>query len=239
MFNQILHSRYTKLLVVLACAFALKLHYSMANPNELRWILAPTKALVQLVSGTTFTFESYAGYLSADRTFLIAGACAGVNFLITAFLMLSLRKLWLHRAEKVSWTFLPLAAVNAYVATLLANTIRISVALQVKENPINVGWLDRDQFHRLEGICVYFGFLLLLFVISERGNREKGSSLVSQLLFPLLVYYATTLGFPLANGAFRQGINFWEHSLFVLLLPLILLVPFPLFRKLRRRCQTA
>src|SRR5215510_15997249 len=84
-------TRITQCVVALASAFALKLHYSTASANQLRWILAPTTALVELVSGATFEFESYAGYISRERGFLIANSCAGVNFLIAAFLMLSIR----------------------------------------------------------------------------------------------------------------------------------------------------
>src|SRR5262245_21103434 len=79
--------------VVLVSVFALKLYYSSANANELRWILAPTTALVELVTGRSFSFEPYAGYMIEDHSFLIASSCAGVNFMITAFLMLAGRKL--------------------------------------------------------------------------------------------------------------------------------------------------
>src|SRR6476646_201166 len=78
-------------ILVLAAAAALKQFYSTASANELRWVLWPTSRLTELVTGTHFTFEPYAGYMSSDRGFLIASACAGINFLIMAFLMLSLR----------------------------------------------------------------------------------------------------------------------------------------------------
>ena len=83
-----------KLAAILLVAFALKYYYSTATVNELRWILAPTTFLVELLTWSNFTFESHAGYMSADRTFLIAAPCAGVNFLIIAFLMLAVGKLW-------------------------------------------------------------------------------------------------------------------------------------------------
>jgi len=51
-----------------------------------------------------------------------------------------------------------------------------------------------------------------------------------RIVFPLSVYYATTLGLPILNGAYRQGIEFWEHSLFVLVLPVVLVVPVVLAR---------
>ena len=58
---------------------------------------------------------------------------------------------------------------------------------------------------------------------------RAGMAGFSRFLFPLAVYYATTLGVPLVNGAFRQS-EFWEHSAFVLLIPLVLLTPLALFR---------
>jgi exosortase K len=212
-------------IVVLVCAFTLKLYYSAASANQLRWILAPTAALVELGSGASFEFESHAGYLSSDRSFLIASSCAGVNFLITAFLMLSMRRLLRDRSKKIAWGFIPTTLMIAYLVTIVANTARITIALRLQKMPAEGGWLSPDQLHRLEGIFVYFGFLLLLFVISEKMESEKTSGLLRQFFFPLVVYYSTMLGIPLANGAWRQGADFWEHSLFVLLVPLLVILP--------------
>jgi exosortase K len=221
------------LFAVIGCAFALKLHYSTASVNDLRWILAPTTFLVELISGRTFAFESYAGYMSSDHTFLIAASCAGVNFFITAFLLLTLKRLWTNRSG--SWTFIPVAGFVAFIATLFANTIRISIALQLQRNPLNLEWLSPDQFHRLEGICgserlIYGARSRRLMPESvETVARVPWSVSVLGLLFPLLVYYITTLGFPLINGAFRLE-NFWEHALFVLLAPLFFYLPFAAVR---------
>ena len=225
--------RIAQCVVALACAFALKLYYSTASADELRWILAPTTALVELLSGASFEFESHAGYISRERGFLIANSCSGVNFLITAFLMLSMRKLLGDRSKKVSWGFIPTTAVIAYLTTLVANTARISVALRLRQMPAGAGWLNPDQLHRFEGVFIYFGFLLLLFVINEKMDSEETSGLFRQSLFPLLVYYATMLGIPLANGAYRQGADFMEHALFVLLIPLLLILPLAAFRFIR------
>ena len=214
-----------QLLMVLFGALALKLHYSTATPEQLRWILAPTTVLVELVSGTSFRFESYAGYMSSDHTFLIAASCAGVNFLITAFLMLTLRRLWTDRGQSLGWSFIPVTALWAYLTTIVANTVRICVALRLRELPRHNGWLDPNQLHRSEGIFIYFGFLLLLFMLTEKPSSAKFLELLRRSLFPLLIYYATTFGVPLANGSYRQGREFWEYSLFVFFIPWLLIVP--------------
>ena len=214
--------------VVLLCALALKFYYSTATPDELLWILAPTTALVELLSGRSFAFESYTGYMNSDHTFVIAVPCAGVNFLLTAFLMISLRRLWRDRFQSVSWRFLPIAAVLAYVATLIANTTRICVALEMQQRAVEISWLTGNQLHRIEGIVIYFGFLFLLFMLLERIDSSTPLRLRRLFLFPLLIYYATTLGIPLVNGSYQQP-GFWEHFGFVLVLPLILVLPFVLF----------
>jgi exosortase K len=228
--------RTAQLVVVVLCAVVVKLYYSTASVNQLRWILAPTTVLVELFGGSRFEFEAYAGYMSSDRTFVIAASCAGVNFLITAFLMLSVRKLWGDRAHDTTWRFIPSAALCAYLATLVANTVRISTALQLRGMNREAGWLSSNQLHRFEGIFIYFGFLLLLFMVSEKmgsknaSSSENAAGLFRRTFCPLLIYYATTLGIPMINGAYRQGADFWEHSLFVLLTPLLLILPLATFR---------
>lgn len=226
-------SRVAQLIVVLACALALKQYYSTATADHLRWILAPTTVCVELVSGASFEFESGAGYMSSDQSFLIASSCAGVNFLITAFLLLSIRRLLHDPSKSIKWGFIPAAAVIAYLATIIANTARIAIAL--RSNGIDGGWLTPSQLHRIEGIFIYFGFLLLLFVISESTTTNDTSRFFKNCLFPLVVYYATTFGMPIANGAYRQGTRFWEHSLIVLLIPLVMILPVVLFHFCRSR----
>ena len=155
--------------------------------------------------------------------------------------------------RSIAWRFIPAAAVFAYLATLVANTVRISTALRLQQVPLEISWLSPNQLHRFEGIFIYFGFLLLLFMVSEKMSKRDGlgkeflatssgdapslvnrAGIVKQSLFPLLVYYATALGIPLINGAYRQG-SFWEHSLFVLLTPLLLMLPILAFQFFKDR----
>jgi exosortase K len=212
-----------QLAIVALCAFALKQYYSTATANELRWILAPTTFIVELLSGRSFTFESYTGYMSNDHTFVIAVPCAGVNFLITAFVMLALRRLWQGRFESVSWRVLPVSMVAAYVATVIANAVRICVALEIQRRAFEVDGLTGNQLHRFEGIVVYFGFLMLLFFVMERRL----------LMFPVVIYYAMTLGVPIVNGSFHRT-GFWEHFGFVMVVPLVVLLPVLIVRFVRQ-----
>ena len=226
-----------KLIVILLVALGLKTHYSYASENELRWILAPTTLIVELVTGVSFTFEPHAGYMSSGNRFLIAASCSGVNFLIIGFLLLTLGPLW--RERTVEWRSIPFAMAVAFGVTLVANTTRIVVAMAFQNAEFAIAGLTPDQTHRIEGIIVYFVFLLLLLFSTER--KPEGSR-ASSFTYLLGIYYAVTIGIPLVRGSFLEYASFWQHSLFVLILPLVIVLPFAVFhiiqmdaRKLRRR----
>ena len=224
------------LFVVLA-AWSLKRYYSAAGADDLVWILWPTAKFTSLVTGTRFYFEAHAGYMSDDRSFLIAAACSGVNFLITAFLLLSLMKLW--RSGRVAWRYFCFAGLAAYASTVVANSVRISIAMWLNSARPEVFGLGREELHRLDGILIYFGFLLMLFAVAEPRSRTAGVTntvpvkrgvfdrifaAVKRYVFPLAVYYATTLGIPIANGAAGRGGEFWEHAVFVAATPIVMII---------------
>jgi exosortase K len=223
--------------VVLLCALGLKAFYSTASPDALRFILAPTTWLVELVSGRSFDFEAHAGYMSSDHSFLIAAPCAGVNFLITAFVMLTLRELWLNRYANIHWSFIPIAAVTSLGTTIITNAVRICVALRLQGLRDDIMGLNPSEIHRTEGILVYFGFLLLLYMITETGHTRTAWDWLKRARLPLGIYYVVTLGLPFLNGAFRQGMEFWEHSAFVLILPLVIVAATVIIRWLTQRRQ--
>lgn len=229
--------RVTQMVAVLVIAFILKYHYSTASVNGLKWILAPTAFLVELVSGVPFVFESHAGYMNADNTFLIAAPCSGINFLIIAFTMLAVGVLWRDRTVQTRWIFMPASLVAAYVSTIIANTVRIDIALQTRSTGLGSSWMNPEEIHRVEGIVVYFSFLLLLFVVSEvvRAGGVNGNTL-RRLLIPLAIYYAVTLGIPVLMGAFRLP-GFWSHSIFVIVTPSLVMLPLAVCLYAIRFCQ--
>lgn len=216
-------SKLIKLTLIVATALALKYHYSTASVNDLRWVLAPTAFAVEFVTGIEFSFESHAGYISEDNSFLIATSCSGLNFLITAFLVLTLARVW--RETNVSLWLVPFALLISYLATIVANTVRIVVALYLHDLDYPVLGMDFEELHRIEGILVYFGFLLVLFPIGEYLSAGLSATIGSRSKYLLGVYYGITLGVPLLRGAYRED-NFWWHSMVVVLIPLILILPF-------------
>lgn len=152
----------------LALAWALKAFYSRANFEELAWVLSPTRRLVEWLTGEGFEPEAGQGYLSRDRLYLIAPACAGVNFMIVAFVSVACG---LVHTRSTRWGRLLLfatSALAAYGVTLLANAARIAVALRLHVADAGWGPLTPGRLHGAVGVAIYLSFLLALFAGAAR-----------------------------------------------------------------------
>ena len=164
----------TKLCVVLIAAAAIwgmKRYYSDASAGDLWWILSPAARLAGAVTGTTFAFAPGEGYVSGDRLFLIEKSCAGINFMIAAFGMLTFALL--HRAEHSmsGARVLTVSLLASYGAAVLVNASRIAIALWLAAHPVAISTLTAAEIHRVEGIAVYFGGLVLLYELVDRADR--------------------------------------------------------------------
>lgn len=149
---------------VLVTLFVAKRYYSEASAADLGWILAPTAKLVGLVTRHSFVYVAGTGWVSYEAAFIIAPACAGLNFAMAAFLALSIgwwREMTSARAVAAR---LGLAVVLAYVATLVVNTIRISIAVAMHRGP---------ELHRIEGIVVYVVGLCALYGVAQAVGGKK------------------------------------------------------------------
>jgi len=154
--------------VLVLAMWGLKRHYADAEVEDLRWILWPTGRLVAVATGSPFEFEGGAGYISRRHLFSIEKPCAGVNFMIAA---LGLTGFALARESgrgvSSAW-LLGQGVVLSYAATVLVNTLRILVAIWLASADLTSGWWTAARIHRLEGIFVYFGGLLVLERVSRR-----------------------------------------------------------------------
>lgn len=193
------------LLAALAAAFALKRFYSTASAADLRFVLAPTTWLVEVAGGHRFDWTS-GGYLSAELRFLVAPACAGVNFLIVAFAALVLGFVRPARRPWQNVGILLASAAAAYATTVLANALRILIAIPLWTRGVSLGWLTAARLHELVGVVVFLGVLLLLHLLARRL-----ASAPVQVWVALLPYAGVMLVVPLLRGAHRRP-EFWVHA---------------------------
>jgi exosortase K len=227
--NALFHA--TGLILVLS----LKGYYSRANADGLRWILTPVAGIASFLTGVPFDWLPLSGYVNHLHGVVIAPACAGVNFLIICFgaLFFTFVSRFKGQPAKCLWFFT--SAVAAFLVTLVANSLRIILSIQLYDAPIYAGWLTPERVHQLTGIVIFVSLLVLTWLAAERTVRQLSPAerAVSKpkpdriagmpvatlfLLVPFFWYALITVIVPLFNGAAEQyGPDFMEHSLMVML----------------------
>lgn len=203
------------LLVAVAAAWGVKRQFSAAAPGDLAWILAPTAWLAGLFTGAEFEFEAGTGWIDHEARYIVAPACAGVNFLVAAFCTLAWTA-FVRRDERpgAMRDALRLGACGAaaFGVALFGNALRLSLAIWIHGH--DVAWLAGPRAHRLLGLAVYlpllFGLHRAAEALLERGRRAPRTR-GAALHVPVLCYLALTVFVPLANGA-RALPAFGEHA---------------------------
>jgi exosortase K len=160
------------LAAVAVIAFGMKRHYADARADDLGWMLSPTAHVVGAITGTTFTREPQEGYFSRDRLFLIEKSCAGINFMIAAFAVLTLALLHRVGSGLSAARVLGVSVVASYAATVVINALRIAIAMWLAGHPVAGSTFSAADVHRVEGIAVYFGGLVLIHELAARLGRR-------------------------------------------------------------------
>ena len=227
----------------LGMAWGLKYHYSVAHAQNLKWILSPTAAMVKWIMGNSFYFQVDTGYINHDLRIIIAPACAGVNFLITAFGMSAFCGIFRLTGFSTQCFWLAGSAVGAYAATISVNAVRIWISIATISADIHTAWFTPQRVHRMSGIVIYFFFLSVFYHIiqniidhiqvrkhAQKQKSEKHTSTPAGIV-PLVFYWSIAIGIPCLNLAYKKDpAGFMEHSLTVGLLSFIMFAVFFLAR---------
>ena len=147
--------------VAIVVVIAGKQYYRTASAGDLAWILAPTAHAVTWLGCGHFVFDAQQGWVDGGLGFAIAPACAGLHVALAAFLALVIGGLGRIGDCKSLICTLAVAAVIAYAATLVVNTIRIAIAIEMR----------RPDLHQMEGTLVYLGGLVLLYALARRHHE--------------------------------------------------------------------
>ena len=163
----------TKVVVLTAALvgiWSLKRYYADASVDDLWWILGPTARLAGTLTGTAFAMAAGEGYFSHDRLFVIEKSCAGINFMIAAFGMVTCALVHRVGSAVSGARVLAVSLLAGYAMAVLVNAVRIAIAVWLAAHPIAT--LTPAEVHRLEGITVYFGGLTLLYELAQRIDRS-------------------------------------------------------------------
>jgi len=141
-----------------------KQHYSHATVADLAWILAPTATVVGWLRRQPLVLDASLGWMAPDGSFVIAPACAGINFLIVAFTVSVVGFVDRFRSARQRGAWFVAVSCAAYLLTIAVNTLRIIIAISLYATDVDTGWLTPERLHRLAGSAIYLAALWAIWI---------------------------------------------------------------------------
>ena len=155
------------LATVAMVVWCMKHYYAGARADDLWWILGPTAWLAGLVTGATFAPSPGEGYFSREHLFMIEKSCAGINFMIAAFITLVFARFHRVGSGASAAGLIGIGLLAGYPVAVIVNAVRIAIAMWIAAHPFAFRTFTAAEVHRIEGILVYFGGLVMLYELAR------------------------------------------------------------------------
>lgn len=151
----------------------LKFGFTLADNNDLTFLLKPTDKTVGLLTGSQSVYISDSGYFHEHLNIIIDKSCSGFNFLILCFLLFAYLTVKHFDKSLQKILMLPTSLFVAYVLTIFVNTSRIFASILVQSQTKSVFFNHQHIIHEAIGITTNLTFLILAYVLIEKLLTHK------------------------------------------------------------------
>ncbi len=151
----------------------LKFGFTLADNNDLTFLLKPTDKLVGLLTGSQSVYISDSGYFHEHLNIIIDKSCSGFNFWILCFLLFVYLTVKHYNSPIQKSLSLPTSLFVAFVLTIFVNTSRIFVSIVVQSQTKSIFLNHQHIIHEAIGITTNLTFLILAYVLIEKFLTHK------------------------------------------------------------------
>jgi len=157
----------------------IRLLYPYAGNDDLKFLLVPINAAVEIISGTNSVYASEYGFYFQAMNITIDKSCSGYHFALITFLLISF-VLFKRNMVKRKWMVYPLSMGMAYIITIITSISRIAGhILMVKTNLFSISPNNNLWIHHFEGIFIEILFLIACYLILSRiGIKRQNKNLI-------------------------------------------------------------
>lgn len=139
-----------------------KIFYVRADNASLMLVIKPITKIVSIFHGSEFIFENSLGFFSDQLGIAINKSCAGVNFLLIIYCMLSFS--YIHKFKTLKGKAIYFIAILpiSYFLALLINSFRIIVSITMQRLNFLDGWASTEVIHNITGMLIFICFLFIV-----------------------------------------------------------------------------
>jgi len=155
-------------LITVGIFILFKFGFTYAVNDNLTFLLKPTDKLVGLLTGSNSVYISDKGYFYNQLNIVIDKSCAGFNFWVLSFLMLTFLGLKYFDSNIKKTLTILLSLIGAYLLTVFVNTSRIFASIVIQNQMSNIFVNQKHIIHETIGIVTNLSFLILTYFIINR-----------------------------------------------------------------------
>ncbi len=160
-------------LIAIIFFILLKFGFTIADNNNVTFLLKPTDKLVGLLTGSQSVYISSSGYFHERLNIIIDKSCSGFNFWMLCFLLFIYSTIKHSEKPIQKILSLPTSLFVAYVLTVFVNTSRIFVSIVVQSQTNNIFLRHQHIIHEAIGITTNLTFLILAYILTEKYLTYK------------------------------------------------------------------
>jgi exosortase K len=160
-------------LTAVALFILLKFGFTLADSNDLTFLLKPSDKLVGLLTGSHSVNLLDGGYYNEQLNIIIDKSCSGFNFWVLSFLLFTYLTLKHFKKTIHKVLTIPTALIGAYLLTIFSNTSRIYVSVIVQNQTETVFLNEQHIVHEAIGIITNLTFLILAYILIEKLLTHK------------------------------------------------------------------
>lgn len=151
----------------------LKFGFTLADNNDLTFLIKPTDKLVGLLTGSHSIYLPENGYFHEHLNIIIDKSCSGFNFWVLCFLLFIY--LTTKHFDKTLHKILtiPSALIGAYLLTIFVNSSRIFASIVVQTQTKHIFLNQQHIIHEAIGIITNLSFLILAYILIEKFLTNK------------------------------------------------------------------
>ena len=146
----------------------LKFGFTLADNNDLTFLLKPTDKLVGLLTGSHSIYLSDSGYFHEHLNIIIDKSCSGFNFWILSFLLFTYLSIKHFDKTLSKILIIPTALFGAFPLTIFVNTSRIFASIVVQKQTKSILLNQQHIVHEAIGIITNLTFLILAYVLIDK-----------------------------------------------------------------------
>ena len=153
--------------------FILKTWYTQTTTDSLYYLLKSINGIFEIFNGSKAIYIKTKGFYHEQLDILIDKSCAGFNFFLICFLMISFLIVENRKSHVQKIVCIGVSFICTLFITIITNVYRIIVLVSLESKINSFFPFIKNMSHQLIGITINLFFLMIIYLLIHSYLNKK------------------------------------------------------------------